>query len=719
MAKREFEVVPIPQVSLAPDQLSRQFLICNVCNDNYNEDGKHARLLPCLHALCFECLNKTKVDNQLQCPIPTCKLTHQLGDLDKTCPRDNTRRDLMDFVKVKQALSAVWCSVCPSNIATYRCKQCAEFLCGECQSAHKRVNATKGHVLLEIEKLKQSEDLDAFCRQLTCSEHAGNDLKLYCTKDICQKPVCMVCAIFSCKELNHKIESADKVADVKRQYIRAQIASMAKVGKEIQHVINDVKTEQEKVMNLRKTVEDEIDEIFDNMEKIITRGRADLKKTLENCVMAKQDHLKAQERELKRMKSEIEESSKFTEQALAYTNAAAFLQIHQTIMSRLKTLTEQLYEKEPHELATFGFHATGLIAEVQNKVAEMANIWSLSTFTSNCRAEFGDDPEENKSTTIVVKLMDFQKNVPFKSGTLDMANMNVIVKDPTGAETECSTKMKKGSCDELEVTVKPCMTGRHSLDFIVLDRVIVHKEFESKPAAIVRGGIKKDPVSPKIPPKNEGQEPDSPAQGGMQKPDMLFVRERSHRDFSVSKDRKVFKIHRPWESIDLDKSIYNFVGRYKGTFCVNGLQCPGIYRYAIKMNVKIMKPLDKSGLVFELGIARRSAIGRNLVVEGQKFAWSMIGAHHANCDAICLHIAHNNHLLHHEILTSNTAGTTMERLFGFELDTEFGQWKVFDQETEKQICVMEAIDCSESLYPVVAGYNPNRVEVTATIVKFD
>ena len=101
-------------------------------------------------------------------------------------------------------------------------------------------------------------------------------------------------------------------------------------------------------------------------------------------------------------------------------------------MSRLKTLTEQLYEKEPHELATFGFHATGLIAEVQNKVAEMANIWSLSTFTSNCRAEFGDDPEENKSTTIVVKLMDFQKNVPFKSGTLDVANMNVIVKDPTG-----------------------------------------------------------------------------------------------------------------------------------------------------------------------------------------------------------------------------------------------------------------------------------------------
>ena len=45
--------------------------------------------------------------------------------------------------------------------------------------------------------------------------------------------------------------------------------------------------------------------------------------------------------------------------------------------------------------------------------------------------------------------------------------------------------MKKGSSDELEVTVKPCMTGRHSLDIIVLDRVIVHKEFESKPGKAI------------------------------------------------------------------------------------------------------------------------------------------------------------------------------------------------------------------------------------------
>lgn len=41
--------------------------------------------------------------------------------------------------------------------------------------------------------------------------------------------------------------------------------------------------------------------------------------------------------------------------------------------------------------------------------------------------------------------------------------------------------MKKGSIDELEVTVKPIMTGRHALVIKLLDRVILQKDFEIKP----------------------------------------------------------------------------------------------------------------------------------------------------------------------------------------------------------------------------------------------
>lgn len=134
------------------------------------------------------------------------------------------------------------------------------------------------------------------------------------------------------------------------------------------------------------------------------------------------------------------------------------------------------------------------------------------------------------------------------------------------------------------------------------------------------------------------------------------------------------------------------------------------------MEMKVKKPLDKSNLVYELGIARKSVIGKKLVVEGEKFTWSMIGAHHVDCDAICLHIAQNKHLLYHEVLTENKTGNSIERVFGFLLDTACGQLKVFDHNIEMELFIMKSVDCSDFLYPVVAGYNPNSVEVTATFM---
>lgn len=83
-------------------------------------------------------------------------------------------------------------------------------------------------------------------------------------------------------------------------------------------------------------------------------------------------------------------------------------------------------------MATFGFNANGLSLKFQTKLVEMTNIWSVSVFPPNCKAELGDSLEENKSATFCVKLRDFQKRSPFKASGLNETNMDVVVKDPTG-----------------------------------------------------------------------------------------------------------------------------------------------------------------------------------------------------------------------------------------------------------------------------------------------
>lgn len=301
-------------------KFSKMFLECHECNDEFKDENKHARLLPCLHSLCFECLNKTKVNDQLQCP--TCKVNHFVSDVDKDCPRDNIRRDLIDFDKVKQAPTTIVCSICPTGYASYRCKQCAQFLCSECKTAHNRVSATKSHTLIEITKLRQTLDLNDFCQQVNCNDHPENQLVMYCTNETCQKPVCVSCA--ACINAN---ESLDIVAASKRELIKKQKLPLEEVGTHIQQVINDVISEQEKVLHLEKREEEIITKTFDTLEQIISTRHDDLKKNLKYNSSLKLDNLKAQEKQLRNRTSDIEESSKFTNQVLAHTNSQTFLQV--------------------------------------------------------------------------------------------------------------------------------------------------------------------------------------------------------------------------------------------------------------------------------------------------------------------------------------------------------------------------------------------------------
>ena len=120
----------------------------------------------------------------------------------------------MDFVKVKMAPGAILCQVCKeTNQATFRCKQCSEFLCEDCKVAHKKTNLTRSHELLELQTLQKKENLDAFCHQQKCLAH-DRELELYCNKNECQKPICFMCALLTHRqEAGHEIQEFNKMSD--------------------------------------------------------------------------------------------------------------------------------------------------------------------------------------------------------------------------------------------------------------------------------------------------------------------------------------------------------------------------------------------------------------------------------------------------------------------------------------------------------------------------
>lgn len=78
-------------------KLRQRYLECGICTEVYDEDVHVPKLLPCLHTFCIKCISTIHKGNSLTCPL--CNQMHNLnkGKL-LSLPKDNTRRDLTDFL---------------------------------------------------------------------------------------------------------------------------------------------------------------------------------------------------------------------------------------------------------------------------------------------------------------------------------------------------------------------------------------------------------------------------------------------------------------------------------------------------------------------------------------------------------------------------------------------------------------------------------------------
>lgn len=61
------------------DDLKDEYLVCDVCGDEYGEEPQEPRVLPCLHTFCTKCLEGMVRDWTIICP--TCRIKHTVpGD---------------------------------------------------------------------------------------------------------------------------------------------------------------------------------------------------------------------------------------------------------------------------------------------------------------------------------------------------------------------------------------------------------------------------------------------------------------------------------------------------------------------------------------------------------------------------------------------------------------------------------------------------------------
>ncbi|XP_060081552.1 E3 ubiquitin-protein ligase TRIM45-like [Ylistrum balloti] len=681
----------LSSMTMGVDQLKEKFLRCHNCRTSYDSDDKHPRLLPCLHTLCFKCVKDKVADKKIMCP--KCKVEHKTSSTDmKEFPRDDTREDLMDFVRVQEAPSEIACQSCgEESVATHRCQECGEFLCNKCKEAHKRLTFTKSHELITMEKLKKEQTLGPFSHPQRCSQH-NEKFNLYCSKVECQKPVCYVCVLCEHKDSDgHQISNTDEISIKKKQDICKEMDNLKKTEEKVTSVIRDVDIETTAVGEKGREVEMQIDAAFDGYIKILENRREELKNKVASHVDRKTKILDTQMSTLTAHRNQIEEAIYFSDQALSYTNSSALLKIEKTIIKRMRSLNLQAFDKKPHETAAIGFAHKGLHGEIQKDSIAMANVWASSIYPPHTEIEIEGDAIESEVATFFVSTATYTgEKSDDKAGVI-----SARVRGPKGTENLARVDNSlPGSNDCYRISFIPFESGDHVMEIRVMDRPIGTFPFQVIPNTDI--SISNIPAA--ILQKAKRTE-------------FSFDRARAHRDVTVSPDGKTFLN----TAAGTEPHGENPLQKYKGAISTVPLPAPGSHYYELYVRYKIRRPLEKCNLVFEIGLARGGVVDNRHHVEGQNFAWSLIGAHHSDCDRICLHIAHGNQCIFHDSLSMNEAGATMSRSFGFMVDTDKQEWKIFDCAKGEQICVIDAVDGSEPLYPVVAGYNPFQVEVTMNL----
>ena len=130
-------------------------LECSICFDNF----KKPKLLPCFHVFCASpCLEKLVAKDGHSLTCPTCRHIVPLSKKGVDGLQSDFHIDCLfeirDAFNKAAEPTETQCGSCEDDKATGYCRDCRDFLCNQCQAAHKRVKLSKNHQLLPLKELE-------------------------------------------------------------------------------------------------------------------------------------------------------------------------------------------------------------------------------------------------------------------------------------------------------------------------------------------------------------------------------------------------------------------------------------------------------------------------------------------------------------------------------------------------------------------------------------
>ncbi|XP_068176976.1 tripartite motif-containing protein 2 [Antennarius striatus] len=292
----EGSTIPSPVVR----QIDKQFLICSICLDRY----ENPKVLPCLHTFCERCLQNYIPAHSLTLSCPVCRQTSILPEKGVAALQNNFFiTNLMDVLQR----------------APDRCSP-------EAATLNNITTVATGQLL-------------------SCPNHGGNVMEFYCPP--CETAMCQECT--SGEHGEHPTVPLKDVVEQHKASLQDQLDAVKKRLPEIDSALQTLSEILQQLTHQKTSIEDDIHTIFDELQKTLNVRKSVLLMELEVNYGLKQKVLQAQLDALLQGQEGINSSCNFTEQALSHGTEAEVLLVKKQMSERLVELASRELPLHPEE----------------------------------------------------------------------------------------------------------------------------------------------------------------------------------------------------------------------------------------------------------------------------------------------------------------------------------------------------------------------------------
>ena len=433
-------------------------ITCAVCHGHL----ERAKLLPCNHYYCEACIEmlaKRAKGEAFDCP--ECRKETSLppggvAELQGAFFVERMKDVYGKMAKAEGKMEAL-CEQCAGAKSVAFCRQCTEFICGDCERSHKKMKVFSGHIVANLEDLKKGGVKNIPLKAappLQCSEH-NQPIKMFCFD--CDRLICRDCTIID--HSGHKFEFVKKCAPESRKTLRDCLAPLEKVRTDIAGAEKTLVTEHARVDAQEKEVCTSIEQSFEALKVVLDQRKTELVKKANKLAREKKDSLSAQREVFQAAQKEIEILREVVERNIESTSDQDLMSIHTQLEIKMKE-----EEKRHREMSLEPTATADIICNlpspdaIPNDLGSVLETPALLEKMDSC--EFG--------SPVVLSVA---------APTASLADVSADLKSAVKPSSSVKCGVVQNGVGVYSISVTPQVRGRHDLIVRVKNEEIIGSPF--------------------------------------------------------------------------------------------------------------------------------------------------------------------------------------------------------------------------------------------------